>query len=236
MRKSRKRKTGNAEIFRHFANVLLFLLPFFLIYLCLECVIHPRRHPRLYAVVHEIQHRHPRLAKSLGCAPFVVVVGGQLLVIAAVGAQQRRLRVRGRLSKPPLRIAEMLGQTAIVKTPLLPNVAWTLTTELAQGLCVEAPDVRTTHWELVSMNDRRREMVLELRYTGNPLGAKQWQVYPRRLTCRLTLKGKSVRSELHLRFTADSPMNYANVEALIADTSRQLELILAPEKAPKVVA
>jgi hypothetical protein len=236
MGKTKLRTSRSTNILRSIVNCLLALLPFFLIYVFMDVLIHPRLHPRVYAVMHEIQHRHPRLAKALVYTPLAVGFGGQIVLVWAAGRAQRRLRSRGLVNKAPLKVVQSLAQTVIVKSSLLPNVGWTLISEVAPGLCVEAPDVRRTHWELISVDERRREMVLELRYTVNPLGAKVWTLYPRRLTCRLHLKGKGVRSELELRFQADSPMDYANVQALIDDSCRQLKQAVSEETAPRVVA
>jgi hypothetical protein len=215
------------------APVIVLLLYSFLLtvvlYLTLEPALHPNLHPRLLNFGTYMVHFHPRMCRY---CPYVVGALYVLLIQVKLFAPiywQYRMRSRGLLAPTELKSGQYLNQCMKQTFPVLPPQAWQILNQVFPGLLVKVPGMRGTHWEVLSHDERLRELRLALQYVHDPLSIKCWRLYPRRLSCTAKLTGKGMRTVAELTFSADSAMDYHTVYAIIDQTNGCLKAAMTDE-------
>ena len=133
-----------------------------------------------------------------------------------------RMRSRGLLAPSDLKSGQYLNQSMKQMLPVLLPQAWQILQENFPGLLVRMPDVRGTHWEMRSCDQRRSEMCLTLQYVHDPLSIKCWRLYPRRLSCLIKLRAKGVATIAEITYSAGSAMDYQTVYAIIDQTNSSI--------------
>jgi len=200
-------------------------------YLVVEPLLHPHLHPRLVKWGTYLVHYHPRLCRYF---PIAIVSASILLQIIATFLPVFRrywVRKRGIRTAADLKIGRYLNQKMEQTIALLLPEAWQVVRLALPGLYVTVPDIRSSHWEVLEINEVRREMRLSLRYFHDPLGIKIWRLYPRQILCHVKLRAKGVRTNIELTYTADSAMDYPTVYNIIDKTNENIKAAMEAERA-----
>lgn len=188
----------------------------------IDVPLHPNLHPRLTTFCTYLAHNHPRLSQLVTTAPLLGFVGLQLFIAMATFYHKFQVRKNGLLSSDDLRLAEYLNCSIRETYCVVQPIAWKNLKDVLPGLLVKAPDVRAVHWELIELDENLRQLRLELRYVHDPLGIKVNRLYPRKLSCLATLRGKGTSTEVEFKYSADSAMDYQSVRGIIDDTHSQV--------------
>jgi hypothetical protein len=131
-------------------------------------------------------------------------------------------RKNGLLSSDDLQLNSYLNGAIKERFHVVQPLAWQILRDVLPGMVIKVPDVRTAHWEAVTVNENRHEIQLEMRYVQNPLGVKVSRLYPRKLSCAARLIGSGASSEVVFTFSAESAMDYQNVCEIITSTLEQV--------------
>jgi len=205
-------------------TVLLFMISLAVAFtqLITDPIVHPNLHPTLARFYHYLVHYHPRLTRSIPYALIGLVISLQTLALFAPAWHKLQGRIKILPPRGVRKSLAILDQiTKECYAALLPD-AWMNLKDAFPGLFIKVPDVRGTHWELLDIDENKRQIRLVLRYVHDPLFIKRWRLYPRKLLCVVRLKGKGVRSEAEFLFHADSAMDYASVLEIIERTNSLL--------------
>jgi len=217
------RKRGNPFVRETFFAVLALLVILSIAtltsYLIADPLLHPTHHPRLIKFSYNLTHFHPRLCKVAAYGSVALLVLAQLSLLVAPLYHKYKVRKKGLLIQGDLRSKIYLNQAMQKTLPLVLPQAWLAINEIFPGLIVRAGEVHAAHWQVVSRDEGRRELQLELRYVHDPLGIKSWRLYPRRLTCTVKLRAKGVSTIAELTYKAASAMDYRTVYEIIDQTN-----------------
>lgn len=189
----------------------------------MEILRHPNLHPRIFKVIHWLM---PNYSKD---SSFIIVWLSILLLffqfsiraLAPLIAKWSVLK-NGRLSGDGLKLNSYLNRPFTEEYHELQPIAWQKLKDVLPGLLVKIPDLRAAKWELLGIDSEKKEIRLEMWYVQNPIGIKVSRLFPRKLNCVAKLSGKGTCSDVEFTFTANSPMDYQNVHAIISSTTSQL--------------
>jgi hypothetical protein len=234
-KKSQLPRRRKAPIFDWLVPVFLLLLivgvAALFSYLIVEPLVHPNLHPRLIRFGTYLVHFHPRLCRYFPGALLAGVITLHLTALFALAHRQYQMRKRGPLVLSDLKSNQYLNQTMTQTIALLPPEAWQVVKLAFPGLLISVPGMRCPHWEVLEIDELRREMRLALRYVHDPLGIKVWRLYPRRISCSVRLRAKGVRTNVELTYNADSAMDYQTVYQIIDQTKASINMAMEAEKA-----
>lgn len=199
-------------------------------YIVVDPIAYPNRHPRLARLGYELTHYHPRLLKCLTWGGLITFISGHaFLIFMAPGMLARQARKKGRLKPSKLRVSEYLDKPIQSTMPVLLSQSWSRLNDILPGLCVRVPDMRPAFWEASQIDENRHVMQLRLWYVHDPLARKCSRLYPRQLTCTVKLKGRGVRTDMELKYHADSPMDNETLFAIIDRTNALIKDAIATE-------
>lgn len=189
-------------------------------FLIADPLIHPNMHPRLCKLGYQLIHYHPRLLKCLEWSfIFSMVFVYLLLPLAILKMNLWDIRKKGLLKPSNLKSNQYLERPLQLTIPELLATSWDKLKDGLPGLCIRVPDMRPAYWELIDINEHLHTMKLELRYVHDPLARKCSTLYPRKVLCTVQLKGKGVRTDVQLDYSANSPMDYKTAYAVIEKTT-----------------
>lgn len=168
-----------------------------------------------------------------------IVVIVSLLFLQIVTLQRQTMTWRTKKQKIHTEGAKLqfLNTPTTMEVPVASPDAWAAIKRNLQGEIIKVCDTRRTHWEIVGLDESRRQLRLSLRYTNDPLGRKPYQVSARKLTCSMKVTSLGGRkTQVELLFSSKFPMDYRTVRELIDRTKTAISRIAIqpePEESPR---
>lgn len=166
--------------------------------------------------------------------PLSIFVIALLLIAPFEILQQSKAmtwRSKRRKTLPEDAKLQFLNTPTTLEVPVACPNAWVAIKSNLQEEIIKGCETRRTHWEIVGLNESRKQLRLSLRYTNDALGRRPYQLSARNLTCsmRVTSLGGH-KTQVELSFGSKFPMDYRTVRELIDQTKKAIRRIaIQPE-------
>jgi hypothetical protein len=218
-----RRQKELREKFIPFAFLLLMLVPAIVLTTIITGpLMHPNLHPRLVWFGSEMMHHHPRIMHAVTFVGISVLLGLYTAPTWLALQTSVSARKKGLLAKPEGQTAAYfdrpLKQSFTTDTP----ATWRHLQSVLPGLTIKVPGIRHSHWEVIEINDRFKQIKAALTYVHDPLGAKPSRLYPRTVLCTATVSGTGTKSDIQLAYRAKSAMDFQNACAIIDQTNNAI--------------